>query len=97
MKVGIMKGRVKSIFVDGKKVYGKFRPGLFIYDYKKEKIVWVDKEPLLEDPLSTGITFASDFIYLGDGEGILYAHVNDRFVRAYKLKADLLIKRLPKN
>ena len=92
-----MNGRDKSKIVDGKKVYGKFRPGLFIYDDKKEKIVWVDKEPLLEDPLSTGITFASDFIYLGDGEGILYAHVNDRFVRAYKLKADLLIKRLPKN
>lgn len=96
MKVGIMNGREKSKIINGKKIYGKFRPGLFIYDDKKEKIVWVDSKPLLEDPQSTGITFASDFIYLGKREGILYAHINDSFIRAYKLKADLLKNRLPK-
>lgn len=92
--VGIMNGREPTKKINGKRVYGKFRPGLFLFDNKSGDIVWIDNEPLLEDPIATTVTFASDLVYLTDKEAILYAHPNDSFVRAYKLNLGKIKKRL---
>jgi|SRR3989344_1799166 len=95
--VGIMNGRENSRIVMDKKVYGKFRPGLFLFDIKRMEIVWIDDNPLFEDPVATTITFASDMVYLNKNEVILYAHPNDSFVRAYKLKLSKIKELLPKD
>ena len=81
--------------------YGDFSIGLFIYDYEKGKIDWVSPEPFIQDSEAgknggRAITFASQFVETGKGEGILYAHVDDSFVREYKIKAELLSELLPK-
>jgi hypothetical protein len=75
--------------------YGMFSVGLFIYDYENGKIDWVSSEPLIQDTEAVTITFASQFVETKPGEGILYAHVDDSFVRAYTLFADGIKKLLP--
>jgi hypothetical protein len=95
LRVGILNGREKEKTVDGKKIYGKFRPGLFLFNPVTGEIPWISKEPLFEDPGATTITFASDFLQTGDKEGLLYCHVNDSFIRAYKLRADKIKELLP--
>ncbi len=72
-----------------------FSVGLFIYDYENGKIDWVSPEPFIQDSEAVSITFASQFVEIGPGKGILYAHVDDSFVRAYTLKAELLKSLLP--
>lgn len=94
--LGIMNGREANKKMDGKTKYGMFSVGLFIYDFENGKIEWVSPEPLIRDTEAKTITFASQFIETGSGEGILYAHVDDSFVRAYTLKADLIKEILPK-
>jgi hypothetical protein len=42
----------------------------------------------LRGGIITSLTFASQFVETAPGEGILYAHVDDSFVRAYTLKAE---------
>ncbi|MDO8508289.1 MAG: hypothetical protein Q7S27_01240 [Nanoarchaeota archaeon] len=93
--VGIVNGREKSIQRKDETIYKKFRPGLIVYDYKTGEIPWISEEPLFEDPKAKAITFASDFLQETEDEGILYAHIDDSFVRAYKLNAKGLRKRLP--
>lgn len=83
--VGIVNGRESEKIINGKKVYGKFKPGLILFNPKTGKIPWISKEPLFEDLNARTITFASDFIQINSEEGILYCHVNDAFVRAYKI------------
>ena len=95
--VGIMNGCEPTKEAGENKIYGKFRPGLFLFDNQKGEIVWISDEPLLEDNIATTITFASDIVYLNDKEAILYAHPNDSFVRAYKLKTSKIKKLLPNN
>ncbi len=94
--VGIINGREKKQVVDGKKVYGKFRPGLILFNPETGEIPLVSPEPLFEDLKSTGVTFASDFLRTGKKEGILYCHVNDSFVRAYKINGKELQKMIDK-
>ena len=55
------------------------------YNYEEGKIEWTSPESFIEDTDATTITFASQFVQIGKGEGILYAHVDDSFVRAYTL------------
>jgi hypothetical protein len=93
--LGIMNGREANKTVNGKVVYGVFSVGLFIYDYENGKIDWVSPEPLIIDSEAKNITFSSQFVENGAGEGILYAHVDDSFVRAYTLFADQIKKLLP--
>ena len=81
---------------------GTFSIGLFIYDYEQGKVDWVSSDPFIQDSEAgkggnRAITFASQFVETNPGEGILYAHVDDSFVRAYTLKADLLKSILPTN
>jgi len=93
--VGIVNGREKEKIIDGKKIYGKFNPGLILFNPKTGEIPRISSEPLFEDPDARTITFASDFFISEKKGGILYAHVNDSFVRAYKINPDELKKLLP--
>jgi hypothetical protein len=94
--LGIINGREANTKVDGKTRYGMFSVGLFIYDYEIGKIDWVSPEPLIRDTEAKTITFASQFVETKPGEGILYAHVDDSFVRAYTLSAEGIKNLLPK-
>ena len=93
--LGIMNGREVSQEVGDEVRYGMFSVGLFIYDYENGKIDWVSQEPLIRDSEARTITFASQFVETGTGEGILYAHVDDSFVRAYTLYAEGMRALLP--
>ncbi len=93
--LGIINGREANKKVVNKTKYGMFSVGLFIYDYENGKIDWVSPEPLIRDSEAKTITFASQFIQTKNGEGILYAHVDDSFVRAYTLYADKLKNIIP--
>jgi len=93
--VGIMNGREANKKVDGKTIYGMFSIGLFVYDYENGKIDWVSPEPFIQDSEAKTITFASQFVETKKGEGILYAHVDDSFVRAYTLNAEWIREFLP--
>lgn len=85
--LGVINGReANKKKEDGTTKYGMFSVGLFIYDYENGKIEWVSPEPLIQDSEAITITFASQFVETNKGEGILYAHVDDSFVRAYTLK-----------
>jgi len=93
--VGILNGREANKKIGGKTKYGMFSVGLFIYDYEHGKIDWVSPEPLIIDSEATTITFASQFVETENGHGILYAHVDDSFVRAYSLEANQIKELLP--
>jgi len=94
--LGIMNGRVADQKIGDKIKYGMFSVGLFIYDYELGKIDWVSPEPLIRDTEAKTITFASQFVETKPGEGILYAHVDDSFVRTYTLNAEGIRELLPK-
>jgi hypothetical protein len=94
--LGIMNGREANQKVDDKTVYGEFSVGLFIYDYEEGKIDWVSPERIIFDSEARTITFASQFVETKPGEGVLYAHVDDSFVRAYTLNAEGIKELLPK-
>ncbi|MFH1802500.1 MAG: hypothetical protein ABH864_03540 [archaeon] len=89
--VGIANGRSPSR--DG--VYGRFTAGLMLIDPRTGKIPWISPKPLVDDPKARTITFASDFVRTGEREGILYAHVDDSFVRAYNIDLSKLAYRMP--
>ncbi len=93
--LGLLNGRGRNRIVNGETVYDPFRIGLFIYDYENGKIDWVSPEPFIGDSEAKNITFASQFVETGPGEGTLYAHVDDSFVRAYTIKAADLKQLLP--
>lgn len=94
--LGIINGReANRKGEDGSTKYGMFSIGLFIYDYENGKIDWVSPEPFIRDSEAKTITFASQFIETGKGEGILYAHVDDSFVRAYTLNTKSIKSILP--
>jgi len=94
--VGILNGRARTRKRAGKCVLGKYLIGLFLFNPSTGEIPWISPKPLIEDPEAKGITFASDFIQTNKNEDILYAHVDDEFIRAYKLNAKELKKLLPK-
>jgi len=93
--LGILNGREASKHIAGKIIYGMFSIGLCIYDYENGKIDWVSPESFIRDSEARNITFASQFVETVLGEGILYAHVDDSFVRAYTLRADAIKSLLP--
>lgn len=94
-RLGILNGREANVSREEKIHYGMFSIGLFIYDYEHGKIDWVSPEPLIRDTEAQTITFASQFVETKPGEGILYAHVDDSFVRSYVLNAEILKSLLP--
>jgi hypothetical protein len=95
--LGVINGReANQKMPDGQVKYGIFSIGLFIYDYENGVIDWVSPQPFIRDSEATNITFASQFVETGKGEGILYAHVDDSFVRAYTLNSEKIKELLPK-
>lgn len=94
-RLGFMNGREANRREGAIIKYGIFSVGLYIYDYEKGKIDWVSSEPLIRDSEAKTITFASQFIQTGKVEGILYAHIDDSFVRSYTIYASLLRSLLP--
>ena len=93
--LGVINGREANQIIAGKTKYGMFSIGLFIYDYENGKIDWVSPKPFIQDSEALTITFGEDeFVATKPGEGILYAHVDDFFVRAYTLKKPEFIKPL---
>ncbi|MBR9704539.1 hypothetical protein GOV12_03950 [Candidatus Pacearchaeota archaeon] len=94
--IGIINGREKSKKLNKKTYYGKFKPGLILFNPKTGEIPWISPEPLFEDPDAKTITFASDFVKTSKTKGILYCHVNDSFVRAYEINKNKLKNLLPK-
>lgn len=95
-RLGAINGREANQEINGQTKYGTFSIGLFIYDYENGKIDWVSPEPFIQDSEAKTITFASQFVETTQGKGILYAHVDDSFVRAYTLEADKIKLLLPK-
>ncbi len=95
--LGIINGREANQKIGDKIKYGMFSVGLFIYDYENGKIDWVSPTPFIQDSQAKTITFASQFVETGQGEGVLYAHVDDSFVRAYTLNAEAIRSLLPKS
>ena len=65
------------------------------YDYENGKINWVSSSPFIRDSEARTITFASQLVEIGDRKAILYAHVDDSFVRAYTLRAEMIKSLLP--
>lgn len=96
LRVLLLNGRESDIRKNGKRVYRKFRPGLALYDPSAGEIPWVDSKPLFEDPEASTITFASDVVAWDAEHCLIYAHVNDSFVRAYRVNYEVIRKRLPK-
>ncbi|HEY4478820.1 MAG TPA: hypothetical protein VI981_00460 [Candidatus Paceibacterota bacterium] len=94
-RVGLINGREANEKTESDTKYGIFSVGLFIYDYENGKIEWVSPEPFIRDSEAKTITFASQFVETKLGEGILFAHVDDSFVRAYTLNADGIQRLLP--
>ncbi|MGA7159704.1 MAG: hypothetical protein WBZ48_01800 [Bacteroidota bacterium] len=87
-RVGIMNGRERNQMVGDRIKYGMFSIGLFIYDYENGKIDWVSPEPLIRDSQARTSTFASQFVEIDRTTGILYAQVDNSFVRTFTLKAE---------
>lgn len=87
-RVGFINGRALGYVEDGIKKHGVFSVGLFIYNYEHGKIDWVSPEPFIVDSEAKNITFASQFVEQKGQTGILYAHVDDSFVRAYTVTAE---------
>jgi len=94
--LGIINGRETNQKIGDEIKYGIFSVGLFIYDYENGKIDWVSSKPFIRDSEAKIITFASQFVETEPGKGILYAHIDDSFVRAYTLEAEKIKKLLPK-
>ena len=92
--VGFLNGREANKYENGLTKYGIFSVGLFIYDFENGAVEWISKEPIIKDSEAMNITFASQFIQTGIEEGILYAHVDDSFVRAYTIYKENLGKLL---
>lgn len=93
--LGILNGREANKILDGRNIYGMFSIGLMIYNYETGEIEWVSDKPLIQDTEAKSITFASQFVQTKNNEGILYAHVDDSFVRAYTLRSEDLKKLVP--
>lgn len=87
-RIGILNGREANSVIGGQTHYGRFSIGLFLYDFEKGKVDWVSPQPLISDSEARTISFASAFVQTGEKEGILYAHVDDSFIRAYTLFSD---------
>jgi hypothetical protein len=93
--LGIMNGREANIKRKKITKYGIFSIGLFIYDYEHGQVEWVSPKPFIQDSEARTITFASQFVETESGKGVLYAHIDDSFVRAYNLDAESIKRLIP--
>lgn len=91
LQLGFLNGREENTRSDGKDEFGQFSVGLMAYNYETGEIEWVSEEPYIDDPEAETITFASDFDRTNEGQGILYAHVDDSKVKAYEISTRELL------
>jgi len=91
----LINGREKDKKLNGKRAYGKFRPGLMLFNSETCEIPWISPEPLFEDPDARTITFASDLITNKD-EIIIYYHINDSVIKEHKISIEELKNKLNK-
>jgi hypothetical protein len=94
-RLGLLNGREANERVGGRVRYGSFSVGLMAYDYERGEVVWVSERPVIRDPAARSITFASAFGEVEPGRGVVYAHVDDSYVRAYLVDADALLSMYP--
>ena len=94
-RVGLLNGREGERHEDGALTFGPFTVGLSVYDFERGTVEWVSPEPVIEDPEAETITFASAYRLLGPETALIYAHVDDSFVRAYRVDTDALESCLP--
>ena len=93
--VGLLNGRETDRSEGDRLKHGTFSIGLMIYNYETGEVEWISKRPFIVDPDARTITFASDFLYEGGENGIVYAHVDDSYIRAYSVDAQKLRDHLP--
>lgn len=93
-RVGLLNGRSATERVAGRERFGTFAVGLMVYDTERGSVEWVSDSPLIDDPAARTITFASAFRELDDC-GVIYAHVDDDAVRAYRVDPDALAALVP--
>jgi hypothetical protein len=94
-RVGLLNGREQNRRVEGEILFGTFSVGLMVYNYEDGIVEWVSEDPLVSDPDAETITFASAFEQTNPDCGVMYAHVDDSYVRAYHLDAEQLASRVP--
>ncbi|PSP51224.1 hypothetical protein BRC60_03430, partial [Halobacteriales archaeon QH_1_68_42] len=94
-RVGLLNGREAERREGGAPTFGSFTVGLSVYDFERGTVEWVSPEPVIEDPAAETITFASAYRLLGPETGLIYAHVDDSFVRAYRVDTAALESYLP--
>ena len=94
-RVGLLNGREAERREGGTPTFGSFTVGLSVYDFERGTVEWVSPEPVIEDPAAETITFASAYRLLGPETGLIYAHVDDSFVRAYRVDTAALESYLP--
>lgn len=82
--IGFLNGRNKAKKIKNKITYGIYKIGLMKLN-KEGFIKHVSSTPFISDVQSKSVTFVSNLVELNNKEEILYAHVNDSFVRAYKI------------
>lgn len=90
--LGLLNGREANKKIGEKTIYGTFSVGLFIYDYENGVIDWVSPSPMIQDDEAKSITFASAFVQINSEQGVIYAHVDDSFIRSYKVTSEDLRK-----
>ncbi|MBW2974646.1 hypothetical protein KY366_02915 [Candidatus Woesearchaeota archaeon] len=93
--VGILNGRSPPRTVKNKKIYGKFCGGIFLFNPKTGDIPWISPKPLIDDPEAKSITFVSDVIEKDKEKALVFAHIDDSFIRAYEIDNNNLKKMLP--
>ena len=94
-RVGLLNGREADRHEDGLPAFGPFTVGLSVYDFERGTVEWVSPDPVIDDPEAETITFASAYRLLGPDTGLIYAHIDDSFVRAYRVDTDALRSYLP--
>ncbi|GAB3682843.1 hypothetical protein GCM10028857_09400 [Salinarchaeum chitinilyticum] len=95
LRIGLLNGRETDQWHGDTLGFGAFTIGLMCYDYENATVEWISAEPLIKDPDAHTITFASEFRQIGPKTGLLYAHVDDSFIRVYRVDATALASRLP--
>ncbi|AWB28344.1 hypothetical protein [Halococcoides cellulosivorans] len=93
-RVGLLNGRSATERVAGRDRFGTFAVGMMVYNTETGTVEWVSDRPLIDDPAARTITFASAFRELED-TGVIYAHVDDDSIRAYRVDPDALAALVP--
>lgn len=94
-RVGLLNGREANRRIGDTVSYGEFAVGLMVYDYESGEVEGVSEEPVIRDPAARSITFASAFRQTEADRGVVYAHVDDSYVRVFLIDAEPLSSYLP--